>query len=549
MGPSPLREYIGRTKRSQVQDSSGSASRSMSGCFMASTCSGYIASILFISLFSSALLLMLMAPTAAQPGFISIDCGGAEPFVTSTNLSWVTDDGYITSGKAAEVNDSADVAITSQTVRYFPEKTPKNCYELMPVQEGRGYIVRAYFHYGNFDGEDKMPQFSLIVDATVMVSAVRDGSYYEMYVPAKSDIISVCLARNVSSLTGDPFISTLELRTLPLNTTYDTVAFSQGYGLFRRYSVDLGSDYLYIFRYPNDTLDRRWVSDEVPANSTASTTHEIVVSQEKNADFGPPGMLQSALTGTNLSYSITMVPTTVSSDEKYLVTMHFSEISPNVTRSGQRVFDIYSNVWQQGSEPWAANVDIYNMSGGQFMGLELYGAQPVTPVNNSIVISFKSSPNSSHNPIISGIQVLLLTEDPLSNLTSADDETPALMYAIRMEESELPQFYPTLYPPHTEPADQMRYLSIVEQIKVWWDKSDALWKEWQQVLSLTEQKQTVKELKDDSLHFKAGMKVWKKQMSVLGKHTNALLQLSIAASKIPKKEIKNRASKKIPTGK
>ncbi|MCO5574072.1 hypothetical protein L7F22_027849 [Adiantum nelumboides] len=382
---------------------------------MASTCSH--ACILIVPLFISALLLIRISPSAAQPGFISIDCGGPEPFISVANISWVTDDQYITTGKAAEVNNSADVSTTRQTVRYFPEKIPKSCYELTPVQEGRGYIVRAYFYYGNFDGKDSMPQFSFIVDATVMVNLVANNGYYEMYVPAKSDIISVCLARDVPSLTGDPFISTLELRTLPHNTTYDTVALSQGYGLFNVYSVDLGTNYSYFFRYPNDTLDRLWWSDEVPANSTVSTTHEIVVSQEKNPDLGPPMMLQTAITGTNLSYSINGL----SSSRKYLLTMHFSEFSPNVTGSGQRVFDIYSNVWQQGSQPWAANVDIYNLSGGQFMGLELYGAQPVTPVNNSIVISFRSSPNSSHGPIISGVQAFLLTNDPLSNLTSADD--------------------------------------------------------------------------------------------------------------------------------
>ncbi|KAI5074373.1 hypothetical protein GOP47_0010334 [Adiantum capillus-veneris] len=176
----------------------------------------------------------MISPTAAQPGFLSIDCGGLEEFVSLiTNITWVTDEEYVTTGQSATVKDSADVSTTHQTVRYFPEKIPKNCYELSPAQEGQAYIVRASFHYGDFDNKDRMPQFSLIVDATVMVSLVSDDDTYEMYVAAKSDTISVCLARDVSSsLTGDPFISALELRPLPLGTTYETVALSQGFGLF-----------------------------------------------------------------------------------------------------------------------------------------------------------------------------------------------------------------------------------------------------------------------------------------------------------------------------
>ncbi|MCO5596954.1 hypothetical protein L7F22_051025 [Adiantum nelumboides] len=85
-------------------------------------------------------------------------------------------------------------------------------------------------------------------------------------------------------------------------------------------------------------------------------------------------------------------------------------------------------------------------------------------------------------------------------------------------------------------------LQLFEKIKVWWEKGDELWKEWKEVLSPTKQKKTVRELKEDLLHFRAGMRFWKRHMAVLVKHTNALLQLSIEASKIPEKEIENKSS-------
>ncbi|MCO5588576.1 hypothetical protein L7F22_042533 [Adiantum nelumboides] len=57
-----------------------------------------------------------------------------------------------------------------------------------------------------------------------------------------------------------------------------------------------------------------------------------------------------------------------------------------------------------------------------------------------------------------------------------------------------------------------------------------------------EQKKTVKEFRTAVGEFKAGMRAWKRHMQVLVKHTNALLQLHIAASQIPEKQIENLAS-------
>ncbi|MCO5612102.1 hypothetical protein L7F22_066364 [Adiantum nelumboides] len=62
-------------------------------------------------------------------------------------------------------------------------------------------------------------------------------------------------------------------------------------------------------------------------------------------------------------------------------------------------------------------------------------------------------------------------------------DPPALLYAIRMEEAELPRFYLALYPPHREPPDQLTYIQIVEQIGDWWEKGEGLWKEWITVMN------------------------------------------------------------------
>ncbi|MCO5570404.1 hypothetical protein L7F22_024125 [Adiantum nelumboides] len=94
-------------------------------------------------------------------------------------------------------------------------------------------------------------------------------------------------------------------------------------------------------------------------------------------------------------------------------------------------------------------------------------------------------------------------------------DPPALLYAMRMEEKELPRFYPALYPPHTKPADQLTYIQIVEKIGDWWEKGKRLWKEWLIVLNEVEQKKTVKEFRTAIGEFKASMHAWKHHMQIL----------------------------------
>ncbi|MCO5560292.1 hypothetical protein L7F22_013904 [Adiantum nelumboides] len=91
---------------------------------------------------------------------------------------------------------------------------------------------------------------------------------------------------------------------------------------------------------------------------------------------------------------------------------------------------------------------------------------------------------------------------------------PALLYVMRMEEAKLLRFYPALYPPHTEPADQLTYIQIVEQIGDWWEKAEGLWKEWITVINEMEQKKIVKEFKTSVGKFKAGMRSWKYHMEI-----------------------------------
>ena len=84
-------------------------------------------------------------------------------------------------------------------------------------------MIRASFLYGNYDGQNKIPEFQLhlgpnLWDTVRLVYDVSNPTRMELihYVPVVQNYIHVCL---VNTSSGVPFISVLELRRLP-NSTY-----------------------------------------------------------------------------------------------------------------------------------------------------------------------------------------------------------------------------------------------------------------------------------------------------------------------------------------
>ena len=100
-------------------------------------------------------------------------------------------------------------------LRSFPQGK-KNCYTLKPEQgQNSNYLIRPFFHYGNYDNKNKLPKFDLYVGLNYIYTVDFDGEDITMFsdmihVPT-SDIIYVCL---INTGSGIPFISALELRPL-----------------------------------------------------------------------------------------------------------------------------------------------------------------------------------------------------------------------------------------------------------------------------------------------------------------------------------------------
>lgn len=115
-------------------------------------------------------------------------------------------------GETTEVSVANETRKQYQTLRYFPADNRKYCYTLKVTSRTR-YLVRATFLYGDFDKNNVYPKFDISLGAThwatIVISDADTIEVQELIILASDPTISVCLS---NATTGQPFISTLELR-------------------------------------------------------------------------------------------------------------------------------------------------------------------------------------------------------------------------------------------------------------------------------------------------------------------------------------------------
>ncbi|XP_020971682.1 probable LRR receptor-like serine/threonine-protein kinase At1g05700 isoform X1 [Arachis ipaensis] len=190
-----------------------------------------------------ALSLLTLVIGQDQSGFISIDCGLPENFSyteKNTGINYISDANFIDSGVSKTLSPEDRITHQQQFsyLRSFPNGV-RNCYKIN-MTSGVDYLIRASFLYGNYDGLNKLPQFELHVGPNVWETVKFTNSSisvnYEIIYSSSQDHIHLCLA---NTGTGTPFISVIELRTLP-NDTYSISIQSVG-SLARVLRLDLGS--------------------------------------------------------------------------------------------------------------------------------------------------------------------------------------------------------------------------------------------------------------------------------------------------------------------
>ncbi|OAY42624.1 probable LRR receptor-like serine/threonine-protein kinase At1g67720 [Manihot esculenta] len=267
-----------------------------------------------ISFFSFLLLLLLLAYSASaqMPGFVSLDCGGKENFTDELGLVW-TSDANLIYGETAIVSVTNETRKQYTTLRHFPADSRKYCYTLGVMSRTR-YLLRATFLYGNFDNNNVYPKFDISVGAThwstIVISDANTIETIELIFLASSPTISVCLS---NATTGQPFISTLELRQFNGSIYY--TAYENQFYLSVSARINFGADSEDPVRYPDDPFDRIWESDSVKkanylvdvADGTEKVSTDAPIDVSRN-QMPPEKVMQTAVVGTNgsLTYRLNL---------------------------------------------------------------------------------------------------------------------------------------------------------------------------------------------------------------------------------------------------
>ncbi|XP_021834226.1 putative leucine-rich repeat receptor-like protein kinase At2g19210 [Prunus avium] len=319
-----------------------------------------------------ALMLLLVHAQDDQSGFISIDCGlaGNSSYAEkATGIKYIADETFIDTGERKSVlpeySNRYQQPYTS--LRSFPEGN-RNCYEIN-VTDGYKYLIRSSFVYGNYDGQNKVPEFDLHLGAnlwrSVKLESASTITHKELiHVPGRN-YIHVCL---VNTGSGVPFISALEIRPLS-NGSYRT----EGESLALDMRFDTGQNAnLTSYRYPHDAFDRIWNGYYDNDWTQLITTSTI----DNSKPFQPPEIvLRTAATPKNKNGSLEIRWLPSDNVTEYYVYMHFSEVEKlpgnhsrqmYINREGEFFYKLpvleYLSIWTVYSIKAQSNGGQYNFS-------------------------------------------------------------------------------------------------------------------------------------------------------------------------------------------
>ncbi|MCO5567352.1 hypothetical protein L7F22_021042 [Adiantum nelumboides] len=367
----------------------------------------------------------------AQEGFVSVDCGAQSGKYrdNKTRIEWMSDAGQTAIFASEGVSVAARVqapgpaennlydaneAQRLSNVRYFPaEEQSKYCYvfsrdDFPFIQPDTAFLVRATFWAGNltFNASGAATNtFQLLINADIWddVSIALPQSQVvvkEAYMlPANytsSPSIAVCLAGSgAGTMTGIPFISSLELRLLPPDFyTFYSTYFPLPMHLVS--AVDYGAATDEITRFPDDPIDRIWQAD---------TSHRPIQSTSKEATdlpwAAPPlQVLQTAYVQDKQIMLILPVPK--GANYVYYVGIYIYDTSETqLVRKGQRAF-----VWQGTGYLPSDPVDLFDRSQHIYTLLHWGTLSPLHAVGDGhLNFTVTKTANSTYGPIVNALQL------------------------------------------------------------------------------------------------------------------------------------------------
>ncbi|CAK9271121.1 unnamed protein product [Sphagnum jensenii] len=356
------------------------------------------------------------------PGSLFINCGSNVSYVDSvTQIPWVPDDQYITTGVKAFVQKGAEYYrdySEMKTLRYFPNPAHlKDCYKL-PVIPNSTYQVRATFFYGDYDvnasdflAEFLLPDFELAIDATIVGSNfITDFAifqYAEYWVLTQTNVMSLCLSRVPSSNTN-PFITAISL--VPIYPNINSYAYKNLYGgvyYHTQFRWNFGGSGL--LRYPDDPRDNYWGGQQWNSTSILTTRppmQTLTGPDGLNPQFYPPAsVLDTALT-TNGTMTITFPFTQYYMWDMFLYCVELDPTANATSREFYAMIQDYSTVLINPFAHDPIHTVVIENAGG---------------VPWSMTLFQNSSTSTPNGPLVNALEVYEIMLENVNLLTNEQD--------------------------------------------------------------------------------------------------------------------------------
>ncbi|KAK2654546.1 hypothetical protein Ddye_014402, partial [Dipteronia dyeriana] len=375
---------------------------------------------LLIISFLGILALTVLVYAQTQSGFISIDCGLPENSAYTdmkTGINYTSDVTFPETGVSYNISSEYIRDTLEQpflTLRSFPEGM-KNCYTLKPTLGHLKFLIRASFMYGNYDGQNKLPSFDLLLGADLWDSVeLSDASTVlskEIIHVSQKNYIDVCLVNNGS---GTPFISSLELRPLE-NASYPT---HSGTSLLLHWRLDVGStanenetyrqvNCLVLFK--DDDYDRLW--SPYTRSNWVTVSSPFNISKVTNFNQPPSMVMQTAAMPENGNDSLVFHWKPSDSTLQYFAYFYFAELDESQANNQTRKQEIYLNdqLLIQSVFPYLASATL----------------PPLVISGENIEISIKKTEDSPLPPFLNAFE--LYVSKQFLQLLSHQEDVDAIM--------------------------------------------------------------------------------------------------------------------------
>uniref|UniRef100_A0A2P2JA30 non-specific serine/threonine protein kinase n=1 Tax=Rhizophora mucronata TaxID=61149 RepID=A0A2P2JA30_RHIMU len=341
--------------------------RSMDNCFCAPV-------LVFLCLISGTHL--ILAANYVPKDKILLDCGATSDLTDSDGKKWVSDKGskFLSSSGSSSTSPASSQDPAVPQVPYMTARVFRSNFTYtFPLPSGRVF-VRLHFYPSSYNGLNAsdalfsvtagsytlLNNFSVSQTTEALTFAfivkeysinVDDGSLNVTFSPASSSSDSYAFVNGIEMVSMPDIYSSTD-GTLPIVGQSASGTIDNSTALESAYRLNVGGNDI----SPSDDTGmlRSWSDDQLYIYGAA---YGVSVSAEPNVTISYPAGMPSYVAPLNVystarsmgpnaqvnaKYNLTWI-FSVDSGFSYLVRLHFCEISGEITKRNQRVFDIFLN--------------------------------------------------------------------------------------------------------------------------------------------------------------------------------------------------------------